>query len=766
MPVQACCVRIPSYEGRGSMVRKVLVGGWVCLASASSSALSLGALEGQAVIGRPLRVVLPVAAAASESANALCPVVKVYFGDNLLPAAQVRVDAVADSSGGGAAARVEIRTLTPLLEPFVRVDAVAGCGNQHSRSYTLLAELPVVESDVASVAKAPGAVVKGAAAPLAIADSATSSSSALSGAGARHRPPVGDGLGTSPVARKGAERDGRLNRHRLKSSSDVGVPVAHLTLDPLELLSAVSSSMPVLRMTSDLSAGMADAEVSSPELESRRSAATALWGALNESPESVAQVKAQVLASEAENRQLKVAMAASRQAEQSALQQAEDAKNAVYTHPLTLTALVGFVAAVLGLLWRRQRDVGAAAWWQRTGEAKKEKQSGAEGLGARVSAKLKGLKTPPKVDVRESQIDIDIDTLLPDSSPAPLRKAFALDDDRPSEFLESRTDVSSPSDFLVSTLVDGGRSVATEELLDLQQQVEFFISLGQADHAVEVLVNHLSDSHDPSPLAYLDLLKLYHELGRRDEYESLRVEFNRLFRGGAPSFDSYSHSRRGLERYESAMSRIQTLWPRPEVLDVIERSIFRQDMADQDMVFDLEAYRELLLLYSVARELNVPDADAPLTGTPKSRKGISAEGEGADHGEETELTPLPTSIPSAMSRPEAHVVQKGGVVSNDVHRDLLLSDPVSVSAPLDIDLSAAFDLPDASVGVIDLDLGSEISPDGLAGTGATVTARGLGSDGVKTSDFASGRDSASLGGLDFSALVDQPLVIRKSGERS
>jgi hypothetical protein len=754
------------------MVRKVLVGGWVCLASAGSSALSLGALEGQAVIGRPLRVVLPVAAAASESINSLCPVVKVYFADNLVPAAQVRVDTLADASGA-AGARLEIRTLTPLLEPFVRLDAVAGCGNQHSRSYTLLAELPSVESEVASSApKASAVMSRGAAASLAAADPAQTSPLASPGAGTRRRSELGDRPDMPLLTRKGRERDGRTKGRLSKPSSEAGVPLAHLTLDPLELVSAVSTSMPVLRMSSELTAGLAEAETASAELEGRRSAAAALWSAMNESPESVAQVKAQAQASEAESRQLKVAIAASRQAEQSALQQAEEAKNAVYTHPLTLTALFGFVAAALGMgfLWRRQRDAGAVAWWQRTGGGKSEERSSTEGLGARVSAKLKGLKSPSKVDARESQIDIDIDTLLPDSSPAPVQKAFALEDDRVSEFLESRTDVSSPSDFLVSTLVDGGRSVATEELLDLQQQVEFFISLGQADHAVEVLVNHLSDSHEPSPLAYLDLLKLYHELGRRDEYESLRVEFNRLFRGGAPGFDSYSHSRRGLERYESAMSRIQSLWPRPEVLDVIERSIFRQDVAEQDMVFDLEAYRELLLLYSVARELNVPDNEASGGAAPKSRNPVSAEGDAANHGEETELTPLPMSISPATSRSESLLVRGAGT-PNDIHRDLVLSEPVSVSAPLDIDLSAAFEVPpDASVGVIDLDLGAEIHPGGLTDAEPAVAGRRLDSGGgvigLKAAERAPGRENASLGGLDFSALVDQPLVIRKSGERS
>lgn len=757
------------------MVRKVLVGGWVCLASAGSSALSLGALEGHAVIGRPLRVVLPVTAAASESISPLCPVVRVYFADNLLPAAQVRIEALADSSGGGSATRVEVRTLTPLLEPFVRLEAVAGCGNQYSRSYTLLAELPSVDLGSTPVPKAPGVGATGAAISPTASGPGQSPLLAPIGMGARNRSESGDRSVGAPVARQGAGLDGRVKRRPSNSPATPGAAVAHLTLDPLELLTAVSGSTPVLRMSPELNLGATDAEESSPALESRRSAAAALWNALNDSPESVVQVKAQAQASAAETRQLKAAIVSARQAEQNALLQAEEAKNAVYTHPLTLSAIFGFVAAALGmgLLWRRQRDAGGrSVWWQRPGVPKNTENVQAAGLGARVSAKLMGLaKSTPKRGGGESQIDIDIDTLLPDPGATPFERKHELETGRPSEFLESRPDVSSPSDFLASTLADGGRSVATEELLDLQQQVEFFISLGQADHAVEVLVNHLSDSHEPSPLAYLDLLKLYHELGRRDEYESLRTEFNRLFRGGAPGFDSYSHSRRGLERYESAMSRIQSLWPRPEVLDVIERSIFRQEMADQDMVFDLEAYRELLLLYSVARELNVPHDELAVGGQAKSHKAVAGESGVTESGEETELSPLPISVPTSAARPESQVIRGDGL-SNSVHGDLVLSAPVVVNAPLDIDLSTAFDLPDASLpvaGVIDLDLGAEISANGLTASGASVPRRanvhGGGVGGAQPAEPTSGRDDASLGGLDFSALVDQPLVIRKSGER-
>jgi DNA-binding transcriptional regulator YbjK len=140
-------------------------------------------------------------------------------------------------------------------------------------------------------------------------------------------------------------------------------------------------------------------------------------------------------------------------------------------------------------------------------------------------------------------------------------------------------------------------------LFDIQQQADFFISLGEDEQAIKLLRDHIAESQVPSALTYLDLLKIYHRLGRQAAYEQLRIDFNALFNAGAPAFEQFSDEGRGLEFYERALGRIQALWPEPLVLDVIEQSIFREAGDPQSEVFDLEAYRELLLLYALAKEM-------------------------------------------------------------------------------------------------------------------------------------------------------------------
>jgi hypothetical protein len=48
------------------------------------------------------------------------------------------------------------------------------------------------------------------------------------------------------------------------------------------------------------------------------------------------------------------------------------------------------------------------------------------------------------------------------------------------------------------------------------------------------------------------------------------------------------------------------LWPSPKVLELIEESIFRQPETNAE-AFNMHAYRELLMLYSVAKEIISPE---------------------------------------------------------------------------------------------------------------------------------------------------------------
>ena len=58
------------------------------------------------------------------------------------------------------------------------------------------------------------------------------------------------------------------------------------------------------------------------------------------------------------------------------------------------------------------------------------------------------------------------------------------------------------------------------------------------------------------------------------------------------------------------MQQLQSLWSEPErTMECLDALLFRRKQADQ--TFDLPAYRELLFLYSIARDLAEQEASRP-----------------------------------------------------------------------------------------------------------------------------------------------------------
>ena len=150
--------------------------------------------------------------------------------------------------------------------------------------------------------------------------------------------------------------------------------------------------------------------------------------------------------------------------------------------------------------------------------------------------------------------------------------------------------------------VEPQRELSVEELIDLEQQAEFFVVLGQDEAAIDLLMSHVRSDGGISPLPYLKLLEIYKRRGDRDAYERIRERFNRRFNAYAPGWDSDLQHGRSLQGYPDIMARLNALWAVPaQAMETLDASLFRRSKSDQ--TFDLPAYRELLFLYSIARDL-------------------------------------------------------------------------------------------------------------------------------------------------------------------
>ena len=145
------------------------------------------------------------------------------------------------------------------------------------------------------------------------------------------------------------------------------------------------------------------------------------------------------------------------------------------------------------------------------------------------------------------------------------------------------------------------RDVTIEELIDLEQQAEFFVVLGQDDAAIDLLMGHIRSSGGTSPLPYLKLLEIYRRQGDRESYERTRERFNHRFNAYAPDWDSDLQHGRSLDEYPGVTQRLQATWPNPlDTMAELEALMFRRDGGE---LFELPAYREVLFLYSMARDL-------------------------------------------------------------------------------------------------------------------------------------------------------------------
>lgn len=570
--------------------------GCILLSTAlSSSAVTLGRHSGQAIVGRPLDVRLQVIASPDEDPLSQCIAADVFYGDSQVPSGLVTVTVTRGTSGADASVRVQ--AAPAINEAFVSLYMRAGCDSAFSRRYTLLAD-PLSEP----VAPAPSAP-----APVAAA------AAAAAGAAAPAQPAPVTAPAAAPSTRRATvapapravtrpptkARDAGAPAVRPKAAAPAEPAKPRLKLDPVD---PVAAAEPDLKLSAALGAGPSANEAD-------RAQAARRWDELNggaqdaaRGNEALAQVQAdlaRVLAAQKEQQERLAVLT----------QQLEQARSERFNNPV-VWALAGLLLLCLGALARmsrlNRRKAAAQdpkAWWD--GQGAQAPAAEAPAAPRRVATGSSDLM--PLTDHGDIDVQIDLDAASP-----PVRSRVVP---TPREPVRPVSVAPVDQRDFAPSAIGTNRAVATEELFDVQQQADFFVSLGEDEQAIQVLRNHLAESHEPSPLAYLDLFRIYHRLGRQKDYEALRDEFNHLFNADAPAFDRYTAQGKGLEAYDTAFARIQALWPQPRVLDLIERSIFRDLQDEETEVFDLEAYRELLLLHAMAKDMI--EKQSP-NGSPKS----------------------------------------------------------------------------------------------------------------------------------------------------
>lgn len=156
-----------------------------------------------------------------------------------------------------------------------------------------------------------------------------------------------------------------------------------------------------------------------------------------------------------------------------------------------------------------------------------------------------------------------------------------------------------------------GSSVKVEEISDVTQEAEFWMSVNDPHRAIEILDSQASVEHPDSPLPWLYLLDLYRIVKDKEKYDELKQRFTVFFNANIPEFDiKPGDDERHLEDMPHLIDKICSMWNGPELLPFL-KALLVDDRDGKRTGFELSVYKDLLLLISVANEIEKHEEVAP-----------------------------------------------------------------------------------------------------------------------------------------------------------
>ena len=558
-----------------------LLGLAVGLFASSASALSLGAAHGEVVLGRPLDLVFDIHTDPGTELNLACVRASVQAGETFIDNSRLRITALPVLAGR--APSVRVLSSAVVMEPILSLRLSVGCSGTVVRNYDFFADVP--------------AALVASKRPLVIAPAAAKEPLAVEKAQAAQavqppKPPKPPKPAKQPQPPKPAKQQPKTD------SAEASAPLhkSRLTVEPLSDWLAQSTLAP-LRLSPQLQ------QEPSEKSSTQRAQAAALWQLLNISAQDVQQTQLRLQQLQAEIDAAR-ASSATMQTTVSALQARVDTLD-VQRFPVallySLLALLVLMCAALAWLWQRMRSYKPVqrfdSNWSHS-EALRDKECAS---GASIDPE--GFAAPAQPAPATAPISLAKSAaLVPPDAPMPVPADTAAAVQQQTTHVE-----------LAPAIAGAVRVLHPEELFDLQQQAEFFISVGEHDQAIEVMKQHIEENRTASPLMYLELLRLYRSLSRRVDFSDLRAQFQQHFNALVPEFSAFQGGGRTLLDYPDVAASIEALWSDDAVLALLEGYIFCQYNGQKTVVepFELPAYDDLLLLYAIASTIAAETRGAP-----------------------------------------------------------------------------------------------------------------------------------------------------------
>jgi len=578
------------------------------------SALTLGRARGAAILGQPLSLHVEAQLGPDEDATETCFAAEVFYGDVRLESGRVAVSVSPGNSGQGVS--IHVVAAAKVDEPVVAVVLKTICAQKATRKYVLLADIAselTVSAPVFAAQRPPAHVPSVAAKPPTVVETPSTAVEVPKQKAVTRQRATPSKPAPSQV-NSGAKRSARLKL----------TPAPGPERDP------------TLKSSNELAPSPVD------DLQ-KRVEAVAAWQALNTTTQDVLRDSARMQSMEADLKSLMDLTSKNRKLMADMGARIEQAESDRYSNPLVYGLIVLLFACMAGLvlLWRAQRTAtdSTAPWWRpeapmpRSEPAPVVARTPVQPPNSPDAADLPEVKSSLVADAASPGVDIDLD--LGESVFSRMGQAVHVPDSTPS--------VVPKRDFQQSGM-GALRAINTKEMLDVRQQAEFFMALGQHAEAIRILESSIQSSEASNPLIYLDLLKVFHTLSRKTDFDKYRSDFNLQFSGLCPEYAQFNLAGQGLDDYAAVCERITSLWPEQEAIDFIEHCLVRTADASPDKGFDLEAFRDLLMLHGVARRME-DIVDSGLVPFSAPRSTLSELNTLSVPGAGTAISTAPVQIP-------------------------------------------------------------------------------------------------------------------------
>lgn len=578
-------------------------------AAQPSMAVGFGRVVNATTLGQPLDITVPVSADPTEQITAECVAAEVMVGDGVLPspAVHLRLDPSPDS----AVQWLRIQSSVRVVEPVLNVTVSAGCASRVSRQFVVFVDPPLSAYE----ASVPVAIE-----PADLAASATAlkvgsgSAAALSAAAASDGSTRADGS-TAPPRSASSRQQRRPARQSVAGRTSTETRQARASARKSRTIASAttrgraSASRLQLERGTTLAAAPAMAAIASaPTAADVAASAAAIVAAAasavseaelaNESQrQQIAELQRQLVQSRLDT-EVSNAAAAKLQAR---LQAAEASR---YSLPwlVALTVAVAVLLFGIGVLLDRRRL------------ARRPRRPSWSAERAPMRPAPSTLKPVPSSTLDSARaiaqlVDDDQRETLASTGPLPFTRtstpAVAARASVPS--LSSATE----SPFVETSVVSGTRTrseplrsalpVTADALIDLEQQAEFFVALGQEDTAVDLLDGFSRGAGGACPMPYLMLLAIHRRRDDRDAHIEVRERYEKRFNCSAPAWDLQPAEATSITDHVDEMRRIESVWSDPPAAMRLIESLLVHGGTPAE-AFDLQCLGELQFLYLLARD--------------------------------------------------------------------------------------------------------------------------------------------------------------------